>query len=111
MYDKIKIDDFFKLDIRIGEVLTAKKVPETDKLLELSVDLGEETPRTIVSGIAEYFSDPEALVGIKIPILSNLEPRTIRGIESNGMILAASGDGTFSLLVADTDIQNGSEIK
>jgi methionyl-tRNA synthetase len=94
----ISIDDFKKLEIRAGKILSAEKVDGADKLLKLSVDLGEENPRTIVSGIALYFPDPSILVGKCCAFAANLEPRTIRGIESNGMIMAASSADSFSLL-------------
>jgi|SRR6185503_1938689 len=98
--DRISIDDFKKVDIRVGEVMRAEKVPDTDKLLCLKVNFGSEE-RQIVSGIAGYFPDPATLIGKKLPFIYNLEPRTIRGLESNGMILAATAeDGTFSLLEA-----------
>lgn len=100
MSDKISIDDFKKVEIRIGEIMSAEKVPETDKLLRLQVSFGEET-RQIVSGISEYFPEPTQLVGKRVAFAANLEPRVIRGLESNGMILAAVGeDGSFSLLSA-----------
>src|SRR5579872_5012745 len=83
----ISIDDFKKLEIRVGKVVECKKVEDTDKLLRLTFDFGDEK-RTIVSGIAESYT-PEDLVGCEIPVIVNLEPRTIRGIESQGMILAA----------------------
>lgn len=97
---KITIDDFKKVEIRVGEILSAVKVENADKLLQLKVSFGTEE-RQIVSGIAEYYSDPGALVGKKVAFATNLEPRVIRGLESQGMILGASGeDGSFSLLEA-----------
>ncbi|MBI2120029.1 MAG: hypothetical protein HYT94_00195 [Parcubacteria group bacterium] len=108
----ITIDDFKKVEIKIGEILSAGKVPDTDKLLKLSVAMGEEAPRQIVSGIAPHFPDPSALVGKKCAFAANLEPRVIRGLESNGMILAVSTeDGKFSLLEVSPDIPSGSKIK
>lgn len=119
----ISIDDFKKLEIRIGKILSAEKVPETDKLLKLSVDFAEEKPRQIVSGIAVHFPDPAKLVGKSVAFAANLEPRTIRGLESQGMILAVSGvvgePGSeapfFSLLEANlqtsVDIPPGSLVK
>lgn len=119
----ISIDDFKKVDITVGQILAAEKVPETDKLLKLSVDLGprfRETPegveerdiRTIVSGIAPYFPDHAVLVGKKCMFVANLEPRTLRGIESNGMILAVSTtDGKFSLLEPSSDIPSGTRAR
>lgn len=111
----ITIDDFKKLDIRIGHIVSAEKVPDTDKLLRLSVDFGEPAPRQVVSGIAAYFPDLQTLIGKKCAFAYNLEPRTIRGLESQGMILATSGgegDNTFfSLLETSADIPPGSKIK
>jgi methionine--tRNA ligase beta chain len=108
----ISIEEFKKIDIVVGKILSAEKVPETDKLLKLSVDLGESIPRQIVSGIALYFLDCSFLVGKKCMFVANLEPRVIRGIESQGMILAISTeDGKFSLLEPNSDIQAGSRAK
>lgn len=109
---KATLDDFKKLDIRIGEIKKVERVPDTDKLLRLEVDLGEEKDRQIISGIAEYFEDIESLVDKRCPFIVNLEPKTIRGYESNGMILAVSGDDNmFSLLEVDMHISVGSAIK
>lgn len=107
----IKYDDFSKLDITIGEILSAERVPDTDRLLKLSVDFGEENPRQIISGINEYFSDIQTLVGVKCPFVTNLEPRVIRGLESNGMILAIGNGDTFSLLIPQKDIPKGTTIR
>ncbi len=85
----ISYDDFAKLDIRMGTIASAERIEGADRLLKLMVDLGEETPRQIVAGIAPIVTDPSEVVGKQVPILTNLEPRTIRGIESQGMILAA----------------------
>jgi methionyl-tRNA synthetase len=100
MSEKITIDDFKKVEIRVGAVMSAEKVADADKLLRLEVNFGTET-RQIVSGISGYFPDPQTLVGKRVAFAYNLEPRTIRGLESQGMILAAVGeDGSFSLLEA-----------
>jgi methionyl-tRNA synthetase len=97
----ITIEDFKKVEIQMGTVLTVERVPDTDKLLCLSVDFGQETPRQVVSGIAEYFEDPTVLVGRTCPFVTNLEPRTIRGLLSQAMILAVHTDsGLFSILEA-----------
>lgn len=107
----VSIDEFKKLEVKIGKVLSAERVPDTDKLIRLSVDVGEDAPRQIVSGIAEY-TEPVALVGRKFPFLTNLEPRRIRGLESNGMILAVSSEaGDFSFLEPSSDIAPGSGIR
>jgi len=89
---KISIDDFVKVDLRVGEVVSAERVKGADKLLHMKVDIGEEQPRTIVAGIAESYP-PEEMLGRKVVIVANLQPRKLRGIESNGMIVAASVDG------------------
>jgi methionyl-tRNA synthetase len=108
----INIDEFKKIEIKVGQILSAEKVPETDKLLRLTVDLGEAVPRQIVSGISLYFPDCSVLVGKKCMFVANLEPRMIRGIESQGMILAVSTeDGAFSLLTPDDSIPVGTSAK
>lgn len=108
---KINYEEFSKIEITVGKILSAEKVPDTDKLLKLSVDFAEEAPRTIVSGIALYYPDPAILVGIQAAFVTNLEPRMIRDIESNGMILAASNvEGQFSLLQAPT-VPFGTKVK
>ena len=108
----ISIDDYAKIEIRIGHVLKAEIIPDADKLLRLEVDFGEEKPRQIVSGIKAYYPNPEDLVGTKCAFLTNLEPRVIRGLESQGMILAAStAEGIFSLLKVSGDIPAGTKIK
>ena len=110
--EKISIEDFKKVDIKVGQILSAEKIPDTDKLLKLSVDLGEATPRQIVSGISLYFPDCSVLVGRKCMFVANLEPRTIRGFESQGMILAVSTeDNKFSLLTPNDDIPVGTSAK
>ncbi len=116
--DMISYDDFAKLDIRIGEITTVEIVEGADKLLKLTVDLKEQNEdgtqkvRQIVSGIRTFFEDPQTLVGRKCPFLVNLEPRVIRGFESQGMILAVSTpEGDFALLSPHTDIPAGSKIK
>ncbi len=95
----ISIDDFTKVEMKLGTVREASKVPDTDKLLQLQVDFGEEGTRQVISGIAEYFDDPQSLVGVTCPFVTNLEPRTIRGLESEAMIVAVhTKEGTFSVL-------------
>lgn len=107
----ISIDDFKKVEIKVGEILSAEKVENTDKLLKLSVNFGEENPRQIISGISMYFEDPKALIGKKCAFATNLEPREIKGLISQGMILAVSGENFFSLLSADSSVAPGSSIK
>lgn len=108
--DNISFDDFMKMDFRVGTILTAEKVKKADKLLQLSVDLGSET-RTIVSGIAQHFN-PEDVVGKQVSVLCNLEPRKIRGVESQGMILMAEDDAGKLMFISPTDrIDSGLEIR
>jgi methionine--tRNA ligase beta chain len=107
----ITIDDFKKVEIKIGRVVSAEKMPGADKLLILQVDFSEEAPRQILSGIAEYFPEPEKIIGRQFPFVTNLETRTLRGYESNGMILATSGDFGLALLSPDTEVPNGTIIK
>jgi methionyl-tRNA synthetase len=105
----VSIDDFAKLEFRVGEVIEAEKVPKADKLLKLLVDLGDEK-RTIVSGIAQYYT-PEEIKGKKIIVFTNLKPRKIFGIQSQGMILAAKDDEKLRVLTIDGgDIKNGSRV-
>ncbi len=108
----INIEDFLKVDIRVGKILAVEKVPDTNKLLKLSVDLGEPHPRQIISGISLYFPDCAVLVGKKCVFVANLEPRMIRDLESQGMILAVSSeDGKFSLLQPSDEIIPGTRVK
>lgn len=103
----ITYDEFLKLDLRVAEIKEAKEVAGADKLLELTIDVGEE--KTIVAGIKTAYS-VEELVGKQIIVVNNLEPATIRGVESNGMLLAAT-DGEPVLLTIDKPVKNGSKIK
>jgi methionine--tRNA ligase beta chain len=104
----ISFKDFKKIEIKIGEIITVEKIPETDRLLKLKVDFNEDDLRTIVSGISEYYPDEQILVGKKVAFVTNLEPRKIRGVESNGMILAVSDeDKNFSLLETNEKIPAG----
>lgn len=103
---EITIDDFSKIDIRIGTILATERVPETDKLIKCTVDVGEGEPRTIVSGIA-HLRDFEALVGKQVPYIVNLAPRTIKGVESNGMLLAVGEGENFALLHPDNNVEPG----
>lgn len=90
----ITIDDFIKVDLRVGEVKVCERIPKADKLLRFEIDLGEEKPRQILAGLAEYY-EPETLIGRKVVVVANLKPRMMRGLESQGMICAASlEDGT-----------------
>lgn len=107
----ITFEEFKKVEIKIGKVLAVEKVENSDKLLKLTVDFAKEIgKRQIVSGIAEYYS-AEDLEGKKFPFIVNLEPRTFKGIESQGMILAADNKGKPILLLTDQDIPEGSIVK
>jgi methionyl-tRNA synthetase len=106
----ISFDDFQKLDIRVGTILSAERVSGSDKLLKLSVDMGEENARQIIAGIAEYIA-PESLAGVQCPFAANLEPRIIRGLESQGMILAIGTDQGFALLHPSAQVPTGSRVK
>jgi methionyl-tRNA synthetase len=105
----IDFEDFTKLDIRIGTILEAEKVPKTKKLLKLKVDVGIDI-RTIVSGIAESFS-PEEIIGQQVSVLINLSPRKIKGIESNGMILMTdTPDGKLAFVEPEKTVKNGQKV-
>lgn len=108
--EKISINDVSKVEVSLGTVRSAERVPETDKLLKLSVDFGEETgPRTIVSGIAAYVPEPEWLIGKQFTFVTNLEPRTIKGIESNGMLFAAGEGDSFAFLTPHREVPPGTK--
>jgi len=108
--NRISIDDFLKIDLRVAKVLAAEKVPNSRKLMKLSIDVGTEQ-RTLVAGIAEAY-EPEQLVGRTVGIVFNLKPAKLMGIESNGMILAASPEGGKPVLVAfDGEIAPGARIR
>ncbi len=106
---EISLDEFQRIEIRMGEILSAQRVPKAKKLLQLTVKIGEET-RTLVSGIAEAY-EPEAIVGKKVPVLVNLKPATIRGVVSQGMILCPDVEGIPVLLYPEKDVPSGSLIK
>jgi methionyl-tRNA synthetase len=107
---KIAIDDFAKVDLRVGTVKVAERVPKSDKLLRLEVDIGSEV-RQVLAGIAEAYA-PETLVGRKVVIVANLAPRKMRGLESNGMIVAASLEGCKPVLASFLeDVPNGARLK
>jgi len=107
--DRITLGDFAKVDLRVAEVLAAEKIAKSRKLLQLTVRVGSET-RTLVAGVAEHYV-PSDLVGRKVVIVANLEPATLMGIQSNGMVLAASHEATVSLLTLDKDVPAGSRVK
>ena len=110
MDGEISYNDFAKLDIRIGLVTAAERVPETDKLIKCTIDFGQLGIRTIVSGIAEW-KQPEELVGKRLPYIVNLAPRMLKGVESQGMLLAASDESGVALLSPERDIAPGTKLK
>lgn len=123
---RISFDEFRKIEVKVGTVQSAERVPDTDKLLRLMVDFGlkpsstegsadqpaadlgeERDVRQIVSGIARYVEDPLSLVGRQLAFVTNLEPRTIRGLESNGMLFAVGEGETFAFLTPDRSVPPG----
>ncbi len=110
----ITIDDFLKVELRVGEIKVAERIPKADKLLRFEVDLGEDKPRQILAGLAEYY-DPDKLIGRKVVVVANLKPRKMRGLESQGMICAASledDSGPNPALAAFLeDVENGARLK
>jgi methionyl-tRNA synthetase len=105
---RIKIDEFGRVELRVAEVVAAESLPKSKKLLKLTVSLGQEQ-RTVVAGIAEHYA-PADLVGKKVVIVANLEPAKLMGVESNGMVLAASTGGTLSVLSLDRDLPPGAKV-
>lgn len=108
----IGIEDFLKVELRVGEIKTAERIPKADKLLRFTIDLGEATPRQILAGIAQYY-EPEKLIGRKVIVVANLAPRKLRGLESQGMILAASigEEGRPILAGFLEEVPNGAKLK
>jgi methionyl-tRNA synthetase len=108
---KISIDDFLKVEMRVGTVVTAERIPKADKLLKLTVDIGSEV-RQVLAGIAEAYV-PEDLPGKKVVIVANLAPRKLRGLESNGMIVAAAvePDGKPVLVTVPDSVPNGARLR
>lgn len=108
--EKISIDDFSKIELRVGLVKVAERIPKSDKLLRLEIDIGIEV-RQVLAGIAEAYT-PETLVGRKVVIVANLAPRKMRGLESNGMIVAASLEGGSPVLAGFLeDVPVGARLK
>ncbi|HEY4517029.1 MAG TPA: hypothetical protein VJG64_03725 [Candidatus Paceibacterota bacterium] len=122
--DELQYEDFAKLDIRIGTVVAAELVPDTDKLIKCTVDFGDPPAgggtRTIVSGIARWPAGggsasggkkPEELIGKQLPYIVNLAPRVLRGVESQGMLLAASDESGVALIFPERAVQSGTRLK
>jgi methionyl-tRNA synthetase len=108
---RISIDDFMKTELRVAKVIAAEAVPKSKKLIKLQVDVGEPAPRQILAGIAEAYQ-PEQLVGRTIVIVANLRPAKLMGLESNGMVLAASPDGgPPTLLAVDENLPAGTRVR
>ncbi len=107
---EIQYEDFAKVEFRIGTVIAAELVPETDKLIKCTIDFGELGIRTIVSGIAQW-KKPEELVGLQLPYVFNLAPKMLRGVESQGMLLAASDDSGLALLIPERSVVPGTKLR
>ena len=106
---QISIDQFFEIDLRVAKILSAEPVPNTDKLLQLTVDVGEEK-RQLVAGIAQAY-EVDALIGKSIVIVANLQPARIRGVESNGMLLAADLGGRPIVAPFEEEIPPGTRVR
>lgn len=104
----LSFEDFKKMDLRVAKVLEAAEHPNADKLYLLKIEIGDDT-KQIVAGVREHYSE-EDLVGKNIVVVNNLEPATIRGEESNGMLLAAKHEGVPVILMPEKDVPSGSEI-
>jgi methionine--tRNA ligase beta chain len=110
MNEPISIDDFKKVEIRIGEIKNAGRIEGSDKLLRLIVNFGTEE-RQVLSGIAAYYTNPEELVGKRCPFVTNLAPRTMMGLESQAMILATGGDGETPFALFETKGEPGARVR
>ncbi len=109
MSDTISFEDFFKVDIRVGQILAVEAVPKSKKLLRLEVDFGELGKRTIMAGISQYYT-PESLIGLKVAAVVNLAPRNMMGIESHGMLLAGHAGEESVFLVSCPDLPVGARL-
>ncbi len=109
IYGMVTIEDIKRLGLKVGEIVEVRDHPNADRLYVLRVNLGDEE-RTLVAGIRAYYR-PEELLGKKIVVVTNLQPATIRGVKSEGMLLAGDGGGTVSLLTVDKDVPPGSEVR
>ena len=114
----VKYDEFKKMDMRVGTIKEVEEVAETDKLLRCQIDFGEVNEngekilRQIISGIHEYYPDPSILINKQVLYIINLEPRKIKGVESNGMLLAVDGiDGKPVFLVPEVGVDAGSKVR
>jgi methionyl-tRNA synthetase len=107
----ISLDEFRKIELRVAQIVAAERVPKTDRLLKLTVDLGQEA-RTLVAGLGAHYR-PEELIGLKVIVVANLEPAIVRGIESNGMMLGAgcSDRGEIAIVTLNRDAPNGTQVE
>lgn len=107
---RMTIDEFLQAELRVGTVKAAERVEGSEKLLKLQVDLGEAGERQILSGIGRHY-EPEQVAGRQVVLIANLEPRMMMGLESQGMVLAASNGETLALLGVDKEVPPGSEVR
>jgi methionyl-tRNA synthetase len=109
---EISIDDFKKVEMTVGEIVSAEAIEGSDKLLKLKVNFGSEVgERQVLSGIAKYFPTPQDLVGKRVPFVTNLAPRTMMGLDSQAMIMATGGDGDAPIYLFETTAPIGSKIR
>jgi methionyl-tRNA synthetase len=108
----VSYEEFKKMDIRIGTIKEIEPVPDTDKLLKCMIDFGEEELRQIISGIREYYPEFEKLIGKQVLYIVNLEPRTIKGLESHGMLMAVDGkEGSPVFLIPEQEVAPGTRVR
>jgi methionyl-tRNA synthetase len=107
---EVTIDEFGRLDLKLGKVLEAENIKGADRILKLKIDLGEEKPRQVVAGIALHYK-PEDLVGKQVVVVANLKPVTLKGVESRGMVLTAVGDDTVRVVAPDIEFSPGSTVR
>lgn len=107
---QIDIEKFFETELRVGTVTAAEPVPKSNKLMQVTLDMGGGVSRQVVAGIAKHYT-PEGLLGRQVVVVANLQPAKLMGVESNGMILAASIDGAPVLLSPDRPVPNGSRVR
>ncbi len=105
----VSFDDFSKVELKVGTVVSAEVVEGSEKLIKIKVDLGEEDPRQILAGIKQWYS-PEDLVGKQVVVVANLEPRKLMGVESQGMILAVEGKDGLALLQPSQEVTPGTSV-
>lgn len=106
----ITIDDFAKLELKVGTVLEAEEIPESEKLIKLKVDLGEEEPHQVLAGVKQWYK-PEDFVGKQVVIIANLEPRQMMGLQSQGMMLAADSPDGPVFLTTGKEVKPGTKIR